>query len=446
MSNPVHTDPSPRHAPAQPVAAVSAAARPARWPGLGRKDRWWNQPRRRLLILGIAAAFILLAVLIRAFWPASSSSPTAAGPGRGGAAAKTVRVGTVETRSMPVQISAVGSVEPMRTVAIRSRVDGNLTELRIKPGDLVRANDPMFVLDQRPFRAALEQARAAFARDKAGLDNARQDMQRQQQLWDKQLTSQETFDRSKTQLDQATQALANSQAAMENAQLNLEYATIRAPISGRIGKPAVDIGSMVRGNDPSVLVTINQISPIYATFSVPQRYLTEIRARFGRDPMEVAVVRSGSDKPAATGKLAFVDNTVDPTSGMIVLRAAFGNEKETLWPGESVSVILTLSTDAAAKVVPPETVQTGTKGPYVFVVKPDSTAEFRPVTVDRVVSGYAVISSGLAAGEKIVLDGQLNLVNGSRIQVAGAAPPSAPGTPGGAGKAPNAAPAPGKQP
>jgi multidrug efflux system membrane fusion protein len=414
--------------------------RPARWAGLGKRDRWWNPPKRWLLVGGVLLAAGALILLVRAFWPAPVT-PGAPGPGKGagGMPPRTVRVGAVESRPMPVQIAAVGSVEPMRTVAIRARVDGNVTELRVKPGDLVKAGDSLFVLDQRPFRAALEQAKAALARDKAGLENARQDMQRQQQLWDKQLTPQEAYDRATTALDQSAQALANSRAALDNAQLNLEYATVRAPISGRIGKPAVDIGSMVRANDPSVIVTVNQISPIYATFSVPQRYLADIRARFGKEPMEVVVTRGGADKPAATGRLAFVDNTVDPATGTIVLRATFANEKEALWPGESVSVVLTTSTDAAAKVVPPEAVQTGTKGSYVFVVKPDNTAEFRAVTVDRIVSGFAVISQGLDEGEKVVLDGQLNLVNGTRVQIVAAAS-AAPATPPAAnpslGKAP----------
>ncbi len=382
-------------------------------PGGGR-NRW------RWISLSIAVIAVLAAggYLLRGYWPGGgepSKGKTAAGiPPR------LIRVTPVEARAVPVEVGAVGSIEPLRTVAVRPRVDGQVTEVRVQPGDRVREGQVLFVLDQRPLRAALDQAQAALGRDLASLQNATEDQDRQVQLMAKQLTTQEALDRANSALAVQKQAVEVSRAAVESAKLNLDYATIRAPIPGRIGKPAVDIGSIVRAGDSTTLVTINQIHPIYATFSVPQRYLSEIRTRFGKDPMPVAVRRPGKGNFVAQGVLSFVDNTVDPTTGTIVLRATCENPSENLWPGESVSVTLTLSVDPGALVVPPEAVQTGPRGTFVYVAKPDNTVEYRSVTVDRVVLGSAVITDGVQPGEQVVLDGQLNLINGARIQVVAA--------------------------
>jgi multidrug efflux system membrane fusion protein len=340
--------------------------------------------------------------------------------GAAGPLPRLVRVAAVEQKPVPVQVDAVGTMEPIRTVAIRSRVDGHVTEIRVSPGDLVREGQVLFVLDQRPFRAVLNQAQAALGKDLAALHNAQEELERQTQLISRQLTTQEAFDRAKTTLEVQQQAVEVSRAAVETARLNLEFATIRAPFAGRIGKPAMDTGSFVRSTDSAPIVTINQTHPIYATFAVPQRYLTEIRARFGKAPMTVAVRVPGRIALQARGVLSFVDNAVDPATGTIVLRATCENPEEVLWPGESVSVTLILSIEPHALAVPPEAVQTGPRGTYVYVAKPDSTVEYRPVTVDRVVADSAVISQGLAAGERVVVDGQLNLVNGARIQVVAA--------------------------
>lgn len=337
-----------------------------------------------------------------------------------GAPPRLIRVATVAEHAVPVQVDAVGTAEPIRTVAIRSRVDGHVTDIPVKPGDYVRQGQVLFVLDQRPFQAALDQAQAQLGRDVAAFANAKEELKRQAQLMAKQLTTQESYDTARTTAEVQRQAVEVSKAAVESAKLNLDYATIRAPISGRIGKPTVDIGSIVRASDSGAIVTINQTHPIYATFSVPQRYLTEIRSRFGHDPMKVVVRLPGRTNQSAEGLLSFVDNTVDSTTGTIVLRAICENPNEVLWPGESVTVTLTLSTEPNALVVPPDAVQTGPHGTFVFVAKPDNTVEYRPVTVDRILADNAVITKGLKLGESVVLDGQLNLVDGSRIQVVAA--------------------------
>jgi multidrug efflux system membrane fusion protein len=377
-------------------------------PGGRRSWRWWA--------IGLGAAVVLLGggYLLRGYWFGGADGK---GKVAAGAPPRLIRVATVEVRPVAFEVDAVGAVEPIRTVAIRSRVDGHVTDIRVTPGDRVREGQVLLVLDERPIRATLDQARAAQGRDLAALQNAMEDVDRQVQLMAKQLTTQEAFDRAKSAMEVQKQALEVSKAAVESAKLNLEFATIRAPISGRIGKPTVDIGSIVRAGDSAAIVTINQIHPIYATFAVPQRYLDEIRGRFGKEPLAARVTRPGNSASPSKGVLSFVDNTVDPTTGTIVLRATCENQAELLWPGESVSVVLTLSTEPNALVVPPEAVQTGPRGTFVYVTKPDNTVEYRPVKVDRVVANSAVVSSGLQAGEQVVLDGQLNLVNGARIQV-----------------------------
>lgn len=372
------------------------------------------------------AAVVILAALgtagyfLRGYLPGAGDDAAKA-KAMAGAPPRLIRVGVVEQKEVPVQVDAVGSVEPIRTVQIRSRVDGNVTEIRVQPGDVVKADQVLFVLDQRPFRAALDQAQAALARDVAALQRAKDDFDRETQLMAKQLNTQQQYDTAKTTLDVQKQAMEVSRAALETAKLNLDYTTIRAPIAGRIGKPAVDIGSIVRASDAGAIVTINQINPIYATFSVPQRYLTEIRSRFGKEALPAAVRLPGRGmKDGAKGHLTFVDNTVDQTTGTIILRATCDNQAELLWPGESVSVTLQLSKDPNALVVPPEAIQTGPKGTFVYVAKADNTVEYRSVTVDRTVGNTSVISDGLKVGESVVLDGQLNLVNGARIQVVAA--------------------------
>lgn len=387
--------------------------------GPGEPDRpeSGKRPRRWLWAAGTVVVLVAGGYLFRAWLPGGGE---AAKKGAAGPPPRLIRVAAVEQKAVPVQVDAVGTMEPIRAVAIRSRVDGHVTEIHVAPGELVREGQVLFVLDQRPFRAALNQAQAVLGKDLAALQNAQEELERQTQLMARQLTTQEAFDRAKTALEVQKQAVEVSRAAVETARLNLDFATIRAPIAGRIGKPSVETGSFVRGGDSAPIVTINQTHPIYATFAVPQRYLTEIRARFGKAPMPVAVRVPGPRALQARGVLSFVDNAVDPATGTIVLRATCENPEEVLWPGESVSVTLTLSTEPNALAVPPEAVQTGPRGTYVYVAKPDNTVEYRPVTVDRVVADSAVISQGLAAGERVVVDGQLNLVHGARVQVVAA--------------------------
>jgi multidrug efflux system membrane fusion protein len=397
-------------------------------------------PRRRWWIWGAVAAALVLLWLLRAQLAPLLPGPVAGWLGlakTGGFAPppRLVGVAKVIAKEVPVQVSAIGSIDPLRTVNVKSRVDGTIVAVKFKPGDAVKAGQVLFQLDDRPAQSALLQARAAVDRDLATLENQKREFARQEQLMAAKITTQQDFDAARTAVAVTTQTIAVDRAAIETARLTLEYATIRAPIGGRTGKVLIDLGNVVKANDTVAMVTINQIQPIYVTFSVPQRYLSEVRERYLAGRLPVSVTAPESEKVLAEGRLDFVDNSVDSSTGTIALRAIFANEAETLWPGQFVSATLVLHNDPTALTLPPEAVQTGREGSFVYAVKADNTVQFRPVTVDRIVNGSAVLSKGVAAGELIVTDGQLNLVDGSRVQVAGAPSPAPhPGERGAAGK------------
>lgn len=402
--------------PVDPVLQVEedgSAPRPSR-------RRWW--------VLGgvvvLLGATYLLRAQIAPVLPAPLSGWLAPGKSAGIAPPpRLVGVATVDARTIPVQVSAIGSIDPLRTVNVKSRVDGQVIAVKFKPGDAVKLGEVLFLLDDRPAQAALEQARAALARDTATLENQKREFARQELLMAAKITTQQDYDASRTAVAVTSQVIAVDRAAIDNAKLTLEFNTIRAPIGGRTGKVLIDLGNLVKANDAVSMVTINQIQPVYVTFAVPQRYLEEIRARYNAGRLPVTVSPPESKRVLAEGRLEFVDNSVDPSTGTITLRAVFSNENEALWPGQFVNAILVLHNEPGAITVPPEAVQTGKDGSFVYVVKADSTVQYRAVTVDRVVGGSTVISKGLTAGEIVVTDGQLNLIDGSRVQAAAASAP-----------------------
>jgi len=402
--------------PEEPESPPQRGATPPRRPLLKRWKMWG----------GVLAALVVL-YLLRAQIAVILPAPVANWlvPGRAAGFApppKLVGVAKVEVREVPVQITAVGSIDPLRTVNVKSRVDGQVVAVKFKAGDEVKANQVLFRLDDRPALAALNQAEAAFARDVATLQNQKRELARQEQLMAAKIATQQDYDTAHTAVAVTSEVIALDKAAIESARLTLEYNTIRAPIGGRTGKILIDLGNVIKATDTFPLVTINQIQPIYVTFSVPQRYLDEIRASLSSGRLPVKVSPPESKRTLAEGYLDFVDNAVDTSTATISLRAIFPNEKETLWPGQFVTATLVLSNERDAVIVPPEAVQTGREGSFVYVVKPDNTVQYRSVTVDRTVNGSAVISKGLAEGDTVVTDGQLNLLDGSRIQVATASP------------------------
>jgi multidrug efflux system membrane fusion protein len=349
--------------------------------------------------------------------------------GAGGAGAPVLVAPAVET-NVPVQINPppVGHVMPYSTVTIRPQVGGVISQVHFQQGQEVKKGDLLFTIDPRPMQAALDAARAALARDQAQSENARIQFGREQKLFEQKLISQDEFDTSKAGLDALVGTVAADQAAVTNAMLNLDYCQIRAPIDGVTGSLQFYQGNVVKAPDDTLL-TINQIHPIYVAFAVPEQYLPEIKKEMRERTLKAQATFQNMDVPPPEGELTFIDNAVDTTTGTIQLKATFPNEDSTLWPGQFVQVVLTLSDLTNAIVVPTQAVQTGQNGRFVYVVKPDQTAEDRPVIVDLTYQGETVVQSGLRTGETVVTDGQLRLAPGVKINIKSAiSSTNAPGT------------------
>jgi multidrug efflux system membrane fusion protein len=346
-----------------------------------------------------------------------------------------VAVATVVRRSVPREISAIGSVTPIQTVAVRSRVTGTLVRVAFQEGDEVRAGQLLFQLDARPYQAALDQARANLAKDHAQLVNAQQQVARYRQLTQNDLATEEQFDQLKANADAAAAAVSADSAAVETARLNLEYCTIRSPIAGRTGNLLIHEGNLVPVNGATPLVIINQLRPIAVAFSVPQQYLDEIRGYAAGSPLEVEIRPSDDTTATLAGRLTFINNQVDTATGTIQLKATFGNARRVLWPGEFVAVKLVLTVARDVLTVPAPAIMTGQRGTYVYVVNPDHTAHAQDVTVGQQGETYVIITSGLEAGQQVVTDGQLRLVPGAQVELK-----SAPSADTGAAAMPDVAP------
>jgi membrane fusion protein, multidrug efflux system len=389
-----------------------------------------------------------------------------------------VTIETAVRKSVPVQIRVIGTVQAYASVTLKSQLDAEVAQIHFSEGQAVKKGDLLFTLDRRPWEAALSQAEANLGRDRAQLQqaeaavaqtmaaekqaeanlardtaqfqNAAAQLRRYQGLMDEGAISKELFDQVRTnataleattQADQAalTNARASIQAAqatvenikaviradqamVENVRVQLSYTTIRAPMDGRAGNLLVRVGSAVKARDDTAqMLVLNQIHPIYVSFAVPEQYLPDIKKYLAARTIRVEAAPRGQDRPPAIGELTFVNNTVDAGTGTIQLKATFANPGDTLWPGQFVSVVLTLTSQADAVVIPSQAVQTGQQGQYVYVVRPDSTVELRLVTVGRRVGDVTVIEKGVADGDKVVTDGHLRLVSGTRVEVKSAA-------------------------
>ena len=329
-----------------------------------------------------------------------------------------VTLAAVERQAVPFELAATGTVEPLQTVAVQPQVSGPIVRIAFREGQDVEKGQVLFQIDPRPFRAALTRAEAILERDKAQAANARQEAARYAELVEREYVTAQQYDQARTAAAAAAATLAASEAAVSEARLNLQYATIRAPISGRTGSLRVREGNLVRANDPAPLVTINQIRPILVRFAVPAQNLPLIQRHRG-DKLVVVAEPVGGTGPTSEGTLSFVDNAVDTTTGTILLKGTFPNTEGALWPGEFVNVRVRLYVDQDALTVPRRAVVSGQEGSYVFVVQPDSTAETRPVQVDRTAGELAVVSGELQPGDRVVTDGQLRLRQGSKVQVKG---------------------------
>jgi multidrug efflux system membrane fusion protein len=337
-------------------------------------------------------------------------------------------------QDVPRRVESIGNVQALRTVNVKSQVDGIIAEVHFKEGDDVKVGDPLITLDRRPFENALQQARAALANARAQALQAGADAERYSHLDQQSAISKEAYAQYLTKAETSKADVQAKEAAVANAELQLGYTEIRAPISGRTGQRLLHEGALVKANDNSFsLVSINQLAPVAVTYSVPERTLDEIRQAHTAGQVTVTVTDRNTGIKREDGALEFIDNTIDTTTGMITLKAVFANEDKALWPGRFVYVVTQTGVDVGAIVVPSTAVQNSQNGATVYVLKADQTVEYRAVKVARTAGDSTLLESGVMAGETVVTDGQLRLLPGMK-----AVPRTASGAPlpddGAAGK------------
>jgi multidrug efflux system membrane fusion protein len=351
-----------------------------------------------------------------------SSVGETAGPGKPDTStaalnAVPVTAAPVVQKPMPITIGVVGTAEAYSTVAAHAQITGELTSVNFTDGDDVAKGQVLFALDRRPLETALQQAEANLQRDLAQAANARAQTERYSDLVQRGIATREQLDQQQTNRAALEATVAADRAAVESAKVQLTYATIAAPIAGRTGKLMVHAGNLVRANDTTPLVVINQISPIHVSFGIPEGQLPEFKRYLAQRAIQVEASPPNDAGAPARGYVSFVDNAVDQTTGTIEVRGTFANESRQLWPGQFVNVTVTLGTDTSAIVIPTTAVQTGQQGQYVFVARSDATVELRPIQVARTAGAETVVKNGLVPGETVVTDGQLRLVPGSHITV-----------------------------
>ena len=356
--------------------------------------------------VGIAAA---AGFITRSSWMGGSSN--AQGPQR--PRMVSVELAKAERKSVPVDVDANGTVTPISSVALKSRLETTIVAVHFEDGAKVSEGDLLFTLDSRQIDAQIEQAEGVLAKDQAQLEGAQRDLRRYNDLVGKGATTQVNVDNARTQSDILTGTIKADQAALDNLKVQKSYTTIRAPFSGRISAANVKIGNFVRPADTAPLAVINQMAPVYVTFAVPQRVLVDLRESMTKGVSRVTAKIPGHQR-SETGKVAMVENTVDATTGMVTVRGIMSNQNESLWPGTLVTTKLVIRSEDAI-VVPTVAVQRSQNGNFVFVVK-DGVARIQPVSVDRTSEGISVISEGLAGGETVVVDGQLLLSDGTRVE------------------------------
>jgi membrane fusion protein, multidrug efflux system len=327
-----------------------------------------------------------------------------------------VTVARAEKRSVPFTIAATGTVEPVQTAAVGAQVGGTVVRIPFREGDEVRAGQVLIQLDPRPLQSALEQALGVLARDRAQEESARLDGDRAQQLFAQGLLSHAEWDQKRAAAGAWAGTLRMDSAAAATARLNLQYASIRAPIGGRTGRLLVHVGDLVRAQGGDALVTVNQVHPVRVSFALPENSVALVQRHRDGHP-QVLVRPSEGDSTDLTGTLVFVDNAVDPASGTLLLKGEFANRDGRLVPGQFVPVRLVLYVETDATVVPAPAVTTGQQGPYVYVLNPDSTVTMRPVRLSRTTDEVAVVASGLQPGETVITDGQFRLSPGAKVMV-----------------------------
>ncbi len=331
-----------------------------------------------------------------------------------------VTVAKAIAKSVPVQVEVIGNVEAYSNVSVRTQIAGEIERAYFTQGQDVKKGQLLFTLDRRPFQATLDQLEADLARDQAQLANARAQAERNEKLFQAGIISKDQYDTFRTTAQAQEATVRSGQAAIENAKINLSYCSIYSPLDGRTGSYQVYPGNIAKVND-TVLVVINQVHPIFVTFAVPEQYLAEVKDYQARGPLAVEARIPNDPRPPSSGRLSFIDNAVDTATGTIKMRATFTNPDNRLWPGQFVNVVMRLTMQPNATVVPSQSVQTGPVGKYLFVVEPDAKGDLkgnlRPVVVGATVEGETVIEKGVAPGETVVTDGQLLLAPGSKVEI-----------------------------
>ena len=369
-----------------------------------------NMKKRTLiLVVGVIAIATAAGFVTRSSWMGGSSNAQAPQRPR----MVSVDLAKAERKSMPVDVDAIGMVTPISSVALKSRLETTIVAVHFEDGAKVNEGDLLFTLDSRQIDAQIEQAEGVLAKDQAQLEGAQRDLRRYNDLVAKGATTQVNVDNARTQSDILTGTIKADQAALDNLKVQKSFTTIRAPFAGRIGAANVKVGNFVRPADTTPLAVINQMAPVYVSFAVPQRVLVDLRESMAKGVSGVTATIPGHQR-SETGKVAMVENTVDATTGMVTVRGIMDNKNETLWPGTLVSTKLVIRSEDSV-VVPTVAVQRSQSGNFVFVVK-DGAAKVQPVKVDRTSQGMSVITEGLSGDESVVVDGQLLLSDGTRVE------------------------------
>jgi multidrug efflux system membrane fusion protein len=364
--------------------------------------------KRRLIV---AVGLVLIGAAVWQLGLRSRRPPPAPPP------AIPVTAETADASDVPVYVEGLGSIQAFNTVAVKTRIDGQITDVMFKEGQEVKAGDPLFQIDQRPLKAALEQAQANKEKDEAQLKSAQLDLDRYTKLLPSGFQTRQQYDQQKGLVGQLTAAVKADQAQIDTVQLNLDYSTIKAPITGRTGQRVVDIGNYVQTSQNTNLVTVTQLKPIYVSFTAPAARLDDIRSAQAQAPLRVIAYAMDGKTELAHGALTLIDNQVDQATGTIHLKAQFANDDERLWPGEFVEVRIVLSMRQNVVTVPAETVMQGPNGPYLYVIDPQDKAHRHGVEVAATQDERAVITKGLEAGERVVVNGQYRLTDGVKVKV-----------------------------
>lgn len=395
--------------------------------------------------LGLAAISLSLLLFSALLLSACSRSRANIANRDSAAPAVPVTAATVVQKAVPIQIRAIGTVEAYSTIQVKAQIGGELMKVHFTEGQSVKKGDLLFTIDPRPIEAVVrqieanikkdiaqeKQAQANLAKDAAQAKNAEAEARRYEGLLEKGVVSKEQYDQFRTNFDalratvdadkaainSAAQAISGDQANLANEKLQLSYCYIHSPIDGRTGSLMVHQGNLIKANDVPIVV-VDQVDPIRASFAIPEQQLADIKRYSDAGTLKVEAAIPGQEQPMQ-GTISFLDNTVDPTTGTIKLKGVFANPEGRLWPGQFVSMVVTLTTEPDALVVPSNAVQTGQAGTYVFVINQDQTAEPRTVVAGRSLDGETLIEKGLRAGEQVVTDGQLRLVPGARVEVKG---------------------------